>query len=64
MLMEAGSFMIILRSRTVMDYSIGIYNVFNELHYSGSKNKIKSINTNINLDYKFILVISFCCVVL
>ena len=30
-----------------------IYNVFNELHYSGSKNKIRSINTNINLDYKF-----------
>lgn len=46
------------------DYSAGVmdgptltiplvYNVFNELHYSGSKNKIKSINTNINLDYKF-----------
>lgn len=29
-----------------------IYNVFNELHYSGSTDKISSINTNINLDYK------------
>lgn len=30
-----------------------VYNVFNELHYSGTKNKNRSINTNINLDYKF-----------
>ena len=29
-----------------------VYNVFNELHYSGSTDKISSINTNINLDYK------------
>lgn len=30
-----------------------VYNVFNELHYSGSEDKNRSINTNINLDYKF-----------
>ena len=29
------------------------YNVFNELHYSGSEDRSRSINTNINLDYKF-----------
>lgn len=29
-----------------------VYNVFNELHYSGSTDKISGINTNINLDYK------------
>ena len=28
------------------------FNIFNELHYSGSETKIKTINTNINLDYK------------
>ena len=27
-----------------------VYNVFNELHYSGSTDKISSINTNINLE--------------
>ncbi len=45
------------------DYSAGysdgvgniplVYNIFNELHYTGSKDKTRSINTNINLDYKF-----------
>ena len=29
-----------------------VFNIFNELHYSGSETKIKTINTNINLDYK------------
>lgn len=30
-----------------------LYNVFNELQYSGSQDKARSINTNITLDYKF-----------
>ena len=40
------------------DYSSGYadipltYNVFNELEYSGAEDKNRSINTNINLDYK------------
>ena len=40
------------------DYSAGyaevplVYNVFNELNYSGSEDKTRSINTNVNLDYK------------
>ena len=29
------------------------YNVFNELHHSGAEDKTRSVNTNINLDYKF-----------
>ena len=34
------------------------YNVFNELDYSGSYNKTRSINTNITLDYKLSSLLS------
>lgn len=30
-----------------------IYNVFNELHYSGTEDKTRGMNTNVTLDYKF-----------
>ncbi len=38
------------------------YNVFNELDYSGSYNKTRSINTNITLDYKLSSLLSVSAV--